>query len=337
MGLEKAWYNSSAWLILLRPLELLFRWLAKRRREKYQQGVKPSWTAPVPVIIVGNISVGGTGKSPLVIWLINWLRAQGLKPGVISRGYRAKPPVYPYFVTAGSSAFESGDEPLMIVRRTAVPLVIDPDRVAAAKLLLEQTDCNVIISDDGLQHYALNRAIEIAVLDGKRGFGNGRCLPEGPLREPVSRLDEVDLVVVNGASENSFLSQPIKAKCSTMTVAATQLCALNRSRVLPLNQWQAERQVHAVAGIGNPQRFYTTLQNAGFHPLVHSYPDHHHFTDQDLQFDDGRAIIMTEKDAVKCDHMDLNNAWFLQVEAQLDEDFELRLKDKLSQHFNRHS
>ncbi len=337
MGLERAWYSNSTWPLLLTPLELLFRGLSRRRREQYRSGAKSTWQAPVPVIVVGNISVGGTGKSPLVIWLINWLRGQGYTPGVISRGYRASPPQRPYFVTAASSAAEGGDEPVMIVRRTAVPLVIDADRVAAAKLLLAQTRCDVIISDDGLQHYALGRTVEIAVLDAKRGVGNGHCLPVGPLREPVSRLDEVDMVVLNGESEARFLAPQQLAKCCRMALTATQLCALNGRQTVSMSEWQGARQVHAVAGIGNPQRFYDTLQHAGFQLSTHTFPDHHHFSAQDLRFDDDLAVIMTEKDAVKCDHMTLNNAWYVQVEAQLDEQFGRHLTDKLNQFFNRQS
>lgn len=337
MSLEAAWYKSSAWLVLLRPLERLFCFLARRRRQQYQNGKKPVWTAPVPVIIVGNISVGGTGKSPLVIWLIDWLRQQGYKPGVVSRGYRAQPPCKPYFVTAGSSVAEAGDEPLMIVRRTGVPLVIDSDRVAATQLLLEQTDCDLVISDDGLQHYALGRTIEIAVVDGKRGFGNGRCLPEGPLREPVSRLDEVDLVVFNGEPERSLVPPDVENKCSVMQIRVAGLQALGpdaarcaEERFVEAGQWQGERKAHAVAGIGNPQRFYNSLANVGFTLQQHSFPDHHQFSVDELQFDDGLPLIMTEKDAVKCDHMQLSNTWYLQVGAQLEQSFELQLREKLT-------
>jgi len=336
VGLEAAWYKRSVWLVLLRPLERLFSFLVKRRRKQYQDGEKTVWTAPVPVIIVGNISVGGTGKSPLVIWLIDWLRQLGYKPGVVSRGYKAQPPCRPFFVTASSSVAEVGDEPLMIVRRTAVPMVIDPDRVAATKLLLEHTDCDLVISDDGLQHYALGRTIEIAVVDGKRGFGNGRCLPEGPLREPVSRLDEVDLVVFNGEPKSSLVTHNIHKKCSAMQIRVTGLQSLSpnsdrdtEGRFIEIGKWQSERTVHAVAGIGNPQRFYTSLSEAGFTLQQHSFPDHHQFKVDELQFDDGLALIMTEKDAVKCDHMQLNNAWYLQVSAELEQGFELQLRNKL--------
>ncbi|WP_290699340.1 tetraacyldisaccharide 4'-kinase [Amphritea sp.] len=321
MGLEQAWYRGSRWLKLLRPLESLFCILARRRRQEYQQGKRPSWTAPVPVVVVGNISVGGTGKSPLVIWLVEQLRQQGYKPGVISRGYRATPPTTPYFVTAASSSAEAGDEPLMIVRRTGVPLVISADRVAAAKLLLEQTSCDLIISDDGMQHYALNRSIEIAVIDGARGFGNGRCLPEGPLREPVERLEEVDLIVVNGGSPGNLLKNSLLHKAFPMMLQPGDLVRLTDDQRVAVDQWSLSRQVNAVAAIGNPKRFTETLSALGFTSKLYSFPDHHTYTERDFSFHQERPLIMTEKDAVKCDHIALTDAWYLQVNADLDNDF----------------
>ncbi len=170
MALEQAWYRKASWLIMLRPLSAVFTALADRRRRQYLNGSKPVWRASVPVIVVGNISVGGTGKSPLVIWLVNWLRQQGYKPGVVSRGYGAKPPAFPFIVTPATLPSEGGDEPVMIARRTSVPLVIDPDRPAAVRHLQQSFDCDIIISDDGMQHYALGRDIEIAVIDGQRGL-----------------------------------------------------------------------------------------------------------------------------------------------------------------------
>lgn len=330
MGLEQAWYSGNRWLKLLRPLELLFCFLANRRRQAYQQGKRPTWSAPVPVIIVGNISVGGTGKSPLVIWLVEQLRQKGYKPGVISRGYRATPPTTPYFVTAGSSSVEAGDEPLMIVRRTGVPLVISPDRVAAAKLLLEQTGCDLIISDDGMQHYALNRAIEIAVIDGVRGFGNGHCLPEGPLREPVERLDEVDLIVVNGGSPAQLIKPHLLNKTFPMALQPGELVCLTGARRVAADQWSQSRQVNAVAAIGNPQRFAKTLGALGFTPVLHSFPDHHSYSEKDFSFEQARPLFMTEKDAVKCDHIALDDAWYLEVNAELESGFSIMLEGLLN-------
>lgn len=326
MGLEQAWYDGSRWPKLLRPLERLFCYLATRRRQQYREGIKASWTAPVPVIIVGNISVGGTGKSPLVIWLIEYLRQQGYKPGVISRGYRATPPNTPYFVTSTDSAAEAGDEPLMIVRRTGVPLVISADRVAAAQALLAQASCDLIISDDGLQHYALNRSIEIAVIDAARGFGNRRCLPEGPLREPVKRLNEVDLIVVNGSAELTLLDDEVANKAFRMTLQPGDLQALGTPMRIDCHDWSGCRKVNAVAAIGNPSRFADTLTNLGFKPQLKYFADHHQYRLGDFSFAQDLPLIMTEKDAVKCDHIRLDNAWYLQVNATLEEGFSTSLE-----------
>ena len=195
--LEQAWYRQAAWLKLLRPLSASFTYLAKRRRESFRSSDK-RWTASVPVIVVGNISVGGTGKTPIVLAIIELLKTQGYRPGVVSRGYGANPPRYPWLVEPEQSAKQAGDEPLLIAIRGQVPVVIDPDRPAAVRDLLAHFDCDVVISDDGLQHYALARDIEIAVIDGERGLGNRRCLPEGALREPPERLSEVDFILQNG-------------------------------------------------------------------------------------------------------------------------------------------
>lgn len=326
MGLERAWYNGSRWPKLLRPLEQVFRRLAYRRRQQYRDGVKECWTAPVPVIVVGNISVGGTGKSPLVIWLVEYLRKQGYTPGVISRGYGASPPTLPYLVTETAKACEAGDEPLMIVRRTGVPLVISADRVAAAKHLLSMASCDLIISDDGLQHYALNRTIEIAVIDGARGFGNGRCLPEGPLREPIERLNEVDLIVVNGESSPALLKPAYASKAFQMTLQPGQLVSLSTQQSSDPSGWRGSRQVNAVAAIGNPVRFAQTLERLGFNPQLHPFADHHQYNLSDLTFTPSLPLIMTEKDAVKCDHLGLDNAWYLQVDAAMDKRFSVSLE-----------
>ncbi len=328
MALEQAWYKNSVWLKALRPLSALFTALARRRRNQYLSGNKPVWQAPVPVIVVGNISVGGTGKSPLVIWLVNRLRQQGFKPGVVSRGYGAKPTSFPFSVTPDTLPSEGGDEPVMIARRTSVPLVIDPDRPAAARYLLENFDCNIIISDDGMQHYALGRDIEIAVVDGQRGFGNGRCLPEGPLREPSERLFSVDFVVVNGKAEQTpgygYTEMhlipgellPVSADSNLNTVSENQFSS-NHAKV------------HGVAAIGNPERFFRVLESQGMGVERHAFSDHHAYTMDDFSFADGESIIMTEKDAVKCAHLPLKNAWYLPVDAQLEEVFAERLAECL--------
>ncbi|WP_409526083.1 tetraacyldisaccharide 4'-kinase [Nitrincola sp. MINF-07-Sa-05] len=319
--LERSWYEPASWSPLLRPLSWLFEHLATRRRYRYLSNPEKQWKAPVPVVVVGNISVGGTGKTPLVIALIALYRSQGFKPGVVSRGYGGKAPYYPFHVTENSSPAESGDEPLLIVRQTAVPLVVDPDRVAAAKSLLAQTDCDIIISDDGLQHYRLGRDIEIAVIDGQRGLGNQRCLPEGPLREPVSRLQQVDMVVVNNGQQQRWPDDFM------MDIVPTSLRHLRSGVISSIESWRAgqECRVHAVAGIGNPARFFDTLKGIGLKPVEHPFPDHHQYRPQDIEFNDALPVIMTEKDAVKFQTQLPDDCWALQVEAGLSRAFEEQL------------
>ena len=329
MALQEAWYAKRGWLTVLRPVSAIFSSLTARRRRQYQSGDKPVWQAPVPVIVVGNISVGGTGKSPLVIWLVEWLRSQGYKPGVISRGYGANPSELPFQVDTETKPAEGGDEPVMIVRRTGVPLVIDPDRAAAGRYLLEQNDCDIIISDDGMQHYALGRDIEIAVIDGQRGFANGRCLPEGPLREPVSRLSDVDLIVVNGDADEELSHQLMAFDgYSSMSLRTGDLHKLDTADKQPLADWRG-RNVHAAAAIGNPQRFFNVLRIAGLTVNEHSFADHHQYKLADFAFGAAESIIMTEKDAVKCTDIPLTDAWYLPVEAQLTQEFPEQLLQRL--------
>jgi tetraacyldisaccharide 4'-kinase len=320
----RGWYQGSRWLRLLRPVEWLFRHLAMRRRRGYLLHPERVWQPPVPLIIVGNISVGGTGKTPLVLALLQWARRAGYRPGVVSRGYGAKAPHYPYLVAPGARADAAGDEPLLIVQRSGCTLVIDPDRVAAAQYLLQHSDCNLIISDDGLQHYRLGRSVEILVLDSERGLGNGRCLPEGPLREPPERLASVDLIVVNG--RGAF--RPPGAH--VMQLVPGELCSLDGRQQLQAASWPYSRRVHALAGIGNPQRFFDSLRALGFDPIPHGFADHHHFCAADLQFGDALPLIMTEKDAVKCRHLAPAQSWYLPVEAQLDAAFESALAAQLN-------
>ena len=313
---------------MLRPLSAVFTALADRRRRQYLNGSKPVWRASVPVIVVGNISVGGTGKSPMVIWLVNWLREQGYKPGVVSRGYGAKPPAFPFIVTPTTLPSEGGDEPVMIARRTSVPLVIDPDRPAAVRHLQQNFDCDIIISDDGMQHYALGRDIEIAVIDGQRGFANGRCLPEGPLREPVERLVSVDLIVVNGKA-----TQPPGHSYSEMHLQPGRVHSVDvNSGALSdslHNFAETHPNVHGVAAIGNPERFFSVLEGHGLTIERHAFSDHHAYRMEDFSFAGGESIIMTEKDAVKCAHLPLKNAWYLPVDAQLDDGFAEQLTERL--------
>jgi ATP-binding cassette, subfamily B, bacterial MsbA len=312
--LVDAWYNDVFWIRMFTPLSWLYeKAVLYRRRWLTSRAV---WKPSVPLIIVGNISAGGTGKSPLVIGLVNYLKSLGLKPGVVSRGYGGKSSHYPVEVCATSHPAEVGDEPVMIYNRTRCPVVVDPDRVEATRSLIENHDCDVVVSDDGLQHYALGRDIEIAVIDGERGLGNELCFPAGPLREPVSRLKEVDLVVVNG--DRSRVSHLSSGPCMEMQLNPTRLVNIKTGSVETLESVKG-KTVHAVVGISNPERFFSTLKKLGCTLVPHQYPDHHPFTAADINFDDELPVIMTEKDAVKLDPLTLDDGcdqfWYLEVEA----------------------
>ncbi len=307
--LVQAWYQGHPALYILWPLEQLYRLIVKRKRARFLRGAIQSYRAPVPVIVVGNITVGGTGKTPLILWLIEQCQAQGLRVGVVSRGYGARPVSFPWTVSATDSAEQAGDEPLLIVQRSGVPLVIAPERAQAVQQLLAEHAVDLILSDDGLQHYGLARDMELVLIDAARGLGNQRCLPMGPLREPMQRLQSVDAVLFNGAlqdNENGF----------TMHLQPTELVHVRSGRRQPLNYFPKQQAMHAVAGIGNPQRFFKTLEGLNWQPIAHAFADHAQFTPQDLQFADDLPVLMTEKDAVKCRAFAADNCWYLQVAAQ---------------------
>jgi tetraacyldisaccharide 4'-kinase len=316
--LAQLWYRPRGGPSLLQPLAWIYGAVVRARAEAYRRGwlrVEPS---PKPVVVVGNLTVGGTGKTPLTAWLANALREGGLEPAIVTRGYgRREACALPRLVRADSRWEEVGDEPLLLQRRTGCRTVVAADRVAAARRLASEP-IDVILSDDGLQHLRLARVCEIAVIDGARGFGNGRLLPAGPLREPVSRLDSVDLVVVNGSAEHASLA------CSTLTrpVVRMSLIAGRARRVdgsaceRPLEDFRGER-VHAVAGIGNPQRFFGDLEAQRLEISRHAFPDHHPFASRDLQFGDDRPILMTEKDAVRCAGIATARMWYVPVTAYL--------------------
>ncbi len=318
--LDSYWDDYNVVSVALWPLSRLFRLLAWMRRQAYQTGLFQQHRLPVPVIIVGNLSVGGTGKTPLVIWLAAHLKTLGYNPGIIARGYGAQIGNIPRQVDASSSAEEVGDEPLLIARRTGCPMFVAPNRVAAARALLKNSDCNVIISDDGMQHYALGRNIEIAVVDGSRRFGNGFCLPAGPLREPPSRLASVALVIVNGKTE---------ADEHRMQITAGKAVNLSNPEIVcDLGQFSGQ-QVHAVAGIGNPQRFFQLLRERGLQVEAEAFPDHHPFAKTDITPDDELPVFMTEKDAVKCRNFAQPRHWYLPIDINVDDAFTNRLTELL--------
>ena len=334
--IQQAWYRPLGWNQIFLPLSWAFERLAKRRRGQFINGQRAVTRVSVPVIVVGNVSVGGTGKSPLVIYLIDALRRQGWQPGVVSRGYGASVQDFPCQVTAADEPANKGDEPVMIVRRTDVPLVIDPDRGRAADYLLAKHCCDVIISDDGLQHYALARDIEIAVVDGQKGLGNGYCLPVGPLREPPSRLNEVDMIVLNQAEGgNPLANYNVDAeKMFSMAIVADgiyPLACLKDSDSSPIKAERLNGKVHGVAGIGNPDRFFSSLRQQGLEVIEHRFADHYQYQCHDLQFGDGLPVVMTEKDAVKCIRFELENCHYLKVSSQVEETMMTLLMDLLTQ------
>ncbi len=273
----------------------------------------PSYRVPVPVIVIGNITAGGTGKTPLVLWLCDYLREQGYAPGIVSRGYGGRGQTMA--VREDSAPEIAGDEPVLLAQRDRCPVWIGRDRVAAAEALIAANPgCNVIVSDDGLQHYRLQRDVEIAVIDGIRGTGNGLPLPAGPLRESTARLDSVDAVVATG---NSY-----SAVANTATFAMALDGKAFRNLLNPAFHQEAGaflgKRIHAVAGIGNPARFFDHLQRLGLNFAAHAFPDHHAYAQADLEFSDADAIIMTEKDAIKCLHFARENHWVLPVDARVD-------------------
>jgi tetraacyldisaccharide 4'-kinase len=334
--LQRRWYGRPGWLWLLLPLEILYRGIVALRRGLYRFGLLPAWRAPVPVVVVGNIAVGGTGKTPIVIALCEALRKAGFTPGVISRGYGAQPPETPFLVTPSSSVRESGDEPLLIARRTGCPVAIAPRRAHAARLLLEQARCDILIADDGLQHYALARDVEWVVIDGSRGIGNGHCLPVGPLREPQSRLHAVSAILVNCTAASAcdvMMTAGSGSARHDFELHASTLVHLATGSEVDAVEWCTEHaRVHAVAGIGNPQRFFATLRGLGCEPVEHAFADHHPYAAADLRFAEALPVVMTEKDAVKCaafaGSADLD-LWFLRVDARLPDSLLASITGKL--------
>lgn len=320
------WYKDPFIGVWLMPLGFLFSDFVKFRKFLYRIGVLKKHTLPVPVIVIGNITVGGTGKTPLIIWLAELLKSEGFKPGIISRGYGGQAEIWPQWVAADSTAENVGDEALLIARQTGCPMAVSPIRADAAKLLLEKSDCNVILSDDGLQHYALNRNIEIAVIDGERRFGNGYCLPAGPLREPIERLQSVDFVVVNGekSEDNEF----------SMQITGNTAVNLANGDQKSLQEFSATG-CHALAGIGNPDRFFKLLESAGLNCKTHSFQDHYKFRHSDISFPGSAPVLMTEKDAVKCMAFAGDQHWYIPVKAVPEAGFSEHLLSLLREKMNK--
>lgn len=318
---NRIWYNRTWPRYVLMPLMWLYLGIIRLRRHAYQKGWKTSHRYPVPVIIVGNITVGGSGKTPLVIWLVDFLRKAGYKPAIISRGYRGKASSWPQQVRADSDPVVVGDEAVLLARRCHCPIAVGPDRSASVAALLQHSNCNIIISDDGLQHYALERDIEIAVVDAVRRYGNGCLLPSGPLREPITRLEEVDFIVSNGIAGRGEYAMNLRLNlaCNLITGEARDLKTF------------MDKTVHAIAGIGNPKRFFSALCQQGIKLKEHPFADHYNFKARDLEFDSSTPVFMTEKDAVKCVRFAHDHYWYVPVEAELNKHFGPRLLAALEQ------
>ena len=344
----RQWQQNSLWQMLLRPLSWIFGALVVCRRALYRAGLLKRERVGVAVIVVGNISVGGTGKTPLVLALAEILARSGRRCGIISRGYargysrkeargggisntrKQLAEDFVIRVVANSrDATESGDEALILAQRSQVPVYVSANRVQAARALLrDHPDVDVLISDDGLQHYALERDLEICVIDGARGFGNRALLPAGPLREPINRLGEVDAIVINGGVDETPLVPRADTKelpVYRMLLGRESLHRLLDGKTLTIEEGInnfANRKIYAIAGTGNPERFFTHLGRLGLNPTdSRAFPDHHPFTPTDFADLDASIILMTEKDAVKCKSFDDERMWFMRVDAILPEAF----------------
>ena len=322
-GLERYWYRISPAHLLLLPLSWLFRSISALRRSLYRAHILNSYRLPVPVIVIGNISVGGTGKTPLTLTIAQRLADDGHHPLIVSRGYGGTLQQQP--VTSASTAQQVGDEPLLMARRGICPVWVGKDRVATALAALQaHPQCDVVLCDDGLQHYRLQRDFEIVVIDGVRRFGNGQLLPAGPLREPVSRLKTVDAVVVNGgkAARNEYAMQ-LSGELFYNLIDPKTTCTSD--------DLQGSR-LHAVAGIGHPQRFFDHLAALGLNAVPHAFPDHHPYSAADLDFADCDALLLTEKDAVKCAAFADERYWVLRVDARIDSALIAHLLRKIAPH-----
>ena len=323
MSAEKRWlnacYSNSSWLLLLAPLSWLFSLISTVRR-KILQRLYQGKCFSVPVAVVGNISVGGSGKTPLIIAIVNALNKRGYTAGVVSRGYGGAANAYPLLVTSQTPVDQSGDEPLLIARSCGCPVVVDPDRVRAVEFLLHETSCDIVLSDDGLQHYRLHRDIEIAVVDAARGLGNGRMLPSGPLRESPSRLSQVDFVVLNGSGADIGVELDLVG-AHHVELQALGLRHIASNVLTPVDMWEGGKKAHAVCGIGHPDRFAQTLATLGFEVILSSVNDHQHLNSDDLTFGDDLPVIITSKDAVKYSGVIPENLWVLEVEMSISDDF----------------
>jgi tetraacyldisaccharide 4'-kinase len=308
---ERVWYHDAEVPVSWRLLARLYGGVTALRRRAYARGWLRSYAIGKPVVVVGNISVGGTGKTPLTIALVRALAARGLRAGIVSRGYGGTVEG-PLLLDDASSPDQVGDEPMLMRALSGAPVVVGRDRVAAAEALIAGAEVDVVLADDGLQHYRLRRDVEICVIDGARRFGNRRLLPAGPLREPLSRLDRIDFRVCNGGVAHADEVQLHLREDGVLRLADGERAELDAF---------AHRRVHAIAGIGNPRRFFDSLRACRIDVIEHAFADHHRFRESDLAFGDGLPVLMTGKDAVKCRAFAQPDWWQVAVQVQLPERF----------------
>jgi tetraacyldisaccharide 4'-kinase len=322
---DRIWYENHPASYLLLPFSWLYGLIVKLRKILYTSGFFETNYASVPVIVVGNITVGGAGKTPFVIWLSEYLTNKGYTPGVISRGYGRKSSSYVQQVRHDSDPENVGDEPVLIAKRSGVPVAVASDKYEAANQLVNMANCDVLICDDGLQHYALGRNLEIAIIDGDREFGNNCMLPAGPLREPVNRLTSVDMLISKSKEyENSFL----------MEYEFGDLVQLNdQDKLISINKLKGQ-QIHLVSGIANPDRFHSVFKEHQIHVIKHVFPDHYNYSLQDIDFNDDKPIVMTEKDAVKCAKFAKDNMWYLPVDVKFNDIFYHRIETLIAENIN---
>lgn len=325
MRLQHYWYKDNIHPLMypLIPFSWIFRGIASVRRTLYKCGIKKTHHTSLPVIIVGNITAGGTGKTPFVIWLASYLSSSGKKPGIALRGVGGKKKLAPFHVTASSDPADAGDEAVLLAQHLGCPVVACINRVIAVHEL-KNLGCDIVICDDGLQHYRLARDLEIAIVDGQRRFGNGLHLPAGPLREPLSRLKQVDFVVTNETDMQRSAPYSLQLKMDS-------LVAIHDPKKRAELNFFSGKQVHAIAGIGHPQRFFAMLEKLNIAVIPHIFPDHHQYKPTDLDFHDNLPIIMTEKDAVKCRLMTFKQElWALVVKPEVNKAFEDAISNKLA-------
>lgn len=318
--IQYSWYNKSKITVFLKPLSWLFCSIVLIRKNLYRFKILKSYHLTVPVIIIGNITVGGNGKTPLVIWLADKLKQSGYRPGIISRGYGGQAKKWPQQVRPDSDPIVVGDEAIVISRRTACPMAVGPDRVETGKALIKHSNCDIIISDDGMQHYRLKRNIEIAVVNAGTKFGNELCLPAGPLREPITRLDSVNFIITNGESSDTEYS---------MLYEGNELYSVHDNTIKTNLSEYENQKVHVIAAIANPERFFSSLKKMNIDVIEHVFIDHFIFKESDLDFEDNFPIIMTEKDAVKCSRFNINNCWYLPINCKISNSLELNILNKL--------